>query len=52
MIITGQALIEAMKAPYSDKIMQIAEFCEAVICCRVSPKQKADVVMLVRRTVA
>jgi phospholipid-transporting ATPase len=30
--------------------MEIGEQCEAVMCCRVSPKQKSEVVALVRRT--
>lgn len=38
-----------MKDTYSYKVMQIAEKCEAVVACRVSPKQKAEIVQLVRR---
>lgn len=30
------------------KIMEICEQCSAVIACRVSPKQKQEVVSLVR----
>lgn len=33
------------------KLMEIASFCEAVLCCRVSPKQKQEVVSLVRQQV-
>lgn len=28
--------------------LQVAQYCSAVVCCRVSPKQKADVVGLVK----
>jgi len=29
--------------------IKIAKSCEAVICCRVSPSQKADVVRLIKQ---
>ncbi|KDO21063.1 hypothetical protein SPRG_13856 [Saprolegnia parasitica CBS 223.65] len=32
--------------------LEIAQCCKAVICCRVSPKQKAEVVALVKKNVA
>ncbi len=50
LIVSGDALIEAMKEPLSAELMKIADLCEAVICCRVAPKQKAEVVTLVRKT--
>lgn len=31
--------------------MELASYCEAVLCCRVSPKQKQEVVSLVRQQV-
>ena len=31
--------------------MELASICEAVLCCRVSPKQKQEVVTLVREQV-
>lgn len=31
--------------------MEVLEKCEAVVCCRVSPKQKQEVVGLVRKEV-
>jgi magnesium-transporting ATPase (P-type) len=31
--------------------MELASKCEAVLCCRVSPKQKQEVVSLVREQV-
>lgn len=51
LIVSGDALIEAMKEPLSTQLMEIADVCEAVICCRVAPKQKAEVVSLVRKSV-
>ena len=32
-----------------DKLMKIGERCEAVLGCRVSPKQKAAIVKMVRK---
>jgi len=40
-----------MKEPLSVQMMNIANICDAVLCCRVAPKQKAEVVQLVRKTV-
>ena len=34
---------------YRINFLKIAKSCEGVICCRVSPSQKADVVRLVKR---
>eukprot|EP00828_Plagiopyla_frontata_P008112 TRINITY_DN13977_c0_g1_i1.p1 TRINITY_DN13977_c0_g1~~TRINITY_DN13977_c0_g1_i1.p1 ORF type:complete len:259 (+),score=36.82 TRINITY_DN13977_c0_g1_i1:65-841(+) len=48
LIITGDALIQAMKPKFSSEIMQIADQCQVVIACRVSPKQKQEIVTLVR----
>jgi len=39
-----------MKEPLSVQMMNIANICDAVLCCRVAPKQKAEVVQLVRKT--
>jgi len=50
LIVSGDALIQAMKEPLSTQMMEIANVCDAVICCRVAPKQKAEVVQLVRKT--
>lgn len=33
---------------YKKNFIKIAKSCEAVICCRVSPRQKADVVRLIK----
>lgn len=51
LIISGDALIHAIKEPISKEVLKVAHVCEAVLCCRVSPKQKSEVVTLVRREV-
>jgi len=33
---------------YKKNFLKISRSCEAVICCRVSPSQKADVVRLIK----
>ena len=33
---------------YRQNFIRISKTCEAVICCRVSPKQKADVVRMIK----
>lgn len=33
---------------YRRNFIRISKTCEAVICCRVSPKQKADVVRMIK----
>ena len=37
-----------MDINYKKNFLKIAKSCEAVICCRVSPSQKADVVRLIK----
>lgn len=49
LIVSGDALIHALKPDISSKLMELASVCEAVLCCRVSPKQKQEVVTLVRQ---
>lgn len=51
LIVTGNALIMCSKKPYSDKLMALAEKCSSVLACRVSPKQKQEIVSLVREAV-
>ncbi|KRW99063.1 P-type ATPase, cytoplasmic domain N [Pseudocohnilembus persalinus] len=51
LLITGDALIQIMEPSNEimlDQIMKIAHKCKAVMCCRVSPKQKQEVVTMVR----
>eukprot|EP00698_Gefionella_okellyi_P023878 TRINITY_DN827_c0_g1_i1.p1 TRINITY_DN827_c0_g1~~TRINITY_DN827_c0_g1_i1.p1 ORF type:complete len:1107 (-),score=195.10 TRINITY_DN827_c0_g1_i1:3170-6490(-) len=49
LIIDGEMLGEALKHE-KVRILQITEQCRSVLCCRVSPKQKAMVVDLVKNT--
>eukprot|EP00668_Euglena_longa_P002162 GGOE01002504.1.p1 GENE.GGOE01002504.1~~GGOE01002504.1.p1 ORF type:complete len:1264 (-),score=465.29 GGOE01002504.1:496-4287(-) len=55
LVIDGIALQKAIEEELQVGMDQLGEFlqvatnCQAVVCCRVSPKQKADVVHLVRK---
>ena len=40
-----------MHKDLSGELIKVCDLCESVICCRVSPKQKQEVVSLVRREV-
>jgi phospholipid-transporting ATPase len=46
-IIDGRTLIHALDPLLRLEFLSLARMCRAVICCRVTPKQKADVVTLV-----
>lgn len=50
-VISGDALIHALKDENSDILMEIASKCLSVLCCRVSPKQKQEIVSMVRSKV-
>jgi len=52
LIITGQVLQYALKSECRDFFLDLALVCKAVICCRVSPLQKSQVVNLVKQNVA
>jgi phospholipid-transporting ATPase len=48
-VVSGDSLITIMKDDkMSTKLNDIAQQCEAVLCCRVSPKMKQQIVRLVR----
>lgn len=49
LIVSGDALIHALKPAIASTLMELASQCDAVLCCRVSPKQKQEVVSLVRK---
>jgi hypothetical protein len=41
LIVSGEALIYGMNSKeLSKKLMELADLMNAVLCCRVSPKQK------------
>jgi phospholipid-translocating P-type ATPase (flippase) len=49
MIIDGQKLLMVFDNPgLRQAFLQLGKLCRVVICCRVSPKQKAEVVSLVK----
>lgn len=49
-IISGDALIHISEDPeLQQSLAALALSCEAVLCCRVSPKQKADIVKMVKK---
>ena len=48
-VIDGPTLVYAMKDEFtSTTFFQIGLFASSVVCCRVSPKQKADIVNMIR----
>lgn len=50
-VIDGSALTFALSDEVKMDFLRLAQRCEGVICCRVSPKQKALVVRLVKENV-
>uniref|UniRef100_A0A914E2E4 Phospholipid-transporting ATPase n=2 Tax=Acrobeloides nanus TaxID=290746 RepID=A0A914E2E4_9BILA len=49
LVINGDSLAHALKPAYEKMFLEIGCQCSAVICCRVTPLQKAQVVALVKR---
>jgi magnesium-transporting ATPase (P-type) len=47
LLITGQALVFALSDNLKMKFLELGTMCKAVVCCRVTPLQKAQVVELV-----
>lgn len=50
-VIDGETLIAALEPDTRGLFLELCQGCKAVICCRVSPLQKAEVVRLVRENV-
>lgn len=48
LVISGDALLRASRPKLAPVLVKLADLCKAVLCCRVSPQQKADVVKLIR----
>ncbi|XP_037626909.1 phospholipid-transporting ATPase IC isoform X1 [Sebastes umbrosus] len=49
-VLTGPELAEFDQRPeWGTTFMSLAEQCQSVLCCRVTPGQKADIVTLVRK---
>jgi phospholipid-transporting ATPase len=49
LIIDGKSLTYALEKDISKTFLELAVLCKAVVCCRVSPLQKALVVKLVKK---
>lgn len=50
LVVEGQTLTIILDDPFLKKqFLKLACKCKSVICCRVSPSQKADIVLLVKR---
>lgn len=50
-VIDGETLTHALSASSRKDFLELCQSCKAVICCRVTPLQKAEVVRLVRENV-
>ncbi|KAL2632432.1 hypothetical protein R1flu_017118 [Riccia fluitans] len=48
LIIDGKSLIHALEDGLKERLLHLATNCASVICCRVSPKQKAMITRLVK----
>uniref|UniRef100_A0A914MJU1 P-type ATPase C-terminal domain-containing protein n=1 Tax=Meloidogyne incognita TaxID=6306 RepID=A0A914MJU1_MELIC len=51
LVINGESLVHALKTQHEKIFLEIARNCTSVICCRVTPLQKAKVVELVKRNI-
>lgn len=49
LVIDGTTLKYALEPKTKDMVLELGMRCVSVLCCRVSPKQKAQVVMLVKK---
>nr|XP_043639863.1 probable phospholipid-transporting ATPase 4 [Erigeron canadensis] len=49
LVVDGKALEIALRNDMKDRFLQLAVNCASVICCRVSPKQKALITRLVKK---
>jgi magnesium-transporting ATPase (P-type) len=49
MILSGSSLVEIEKTEaLKNKFLTLMDLCDVVVACRVSPKQKADLVRIVK----
>lgn len=49
-VVNGHSLVHCLAVDMEQKFLEIASQCKAVICCRVTPLQKALVVALMKRS--
>lgn len=50
LVVTGAALVHALTPELEEMFVELSLKCKSVICCRVTPLQKARVVELVKRS--
>lgn len=50
LVIDGETLAYVFEMSFAERFRKIAERCEAVLCCRMSPSQKAEVSWFIHRT--
>ncbi|XP_073676362.1 phospholipid-transporting ATPase VB [Garra rufa] len=49
LVIDGPTLSMAMSDDLVDQFVELCKYCRAVLCCRVTPLQKSDVVKIIRQ---
>ncbi|EFJ44459.1 hypothetical protein VOLCADRAFT_95397 [Volvox carteri f. nagariensis] len=49
LVVEGGALARLLTPAYEGRLLDLFTTCKSVVCCRVTPKQKAEVVKLVQR---
>lgn len=49
-VVNGHSLVHCLSVELEQKFLEVATHCKAVICCRVTPLQKALVVALMKRS--
>ncbi|KAL2093381.1 hypothetical protein ACEWY4_010693 [Coilia grayii] len=49
LVINGHSLAQALEVDLEQVLLEVACLCKTVVCCRVTPLQKAQVVELVKR---
>ena len=48
LILSGNAVAHLIEGPLVDKFVELTKKCSSIICCRVSPLQKAEIVSIMR----
>ncbi|KAJ3123369.1 hypothetical protein HK100_011630 [Physocladia obscura] len=49
LVIDGDSLSHVFSGKFEQKLVDVGVFCHSVICCRVSPLQKSQVVLMVKK---
>ncbi len=50
MIVDGMTLAYLFKSSLTNDLVNVATKCEAVLCCRMSPSQKANIVKMIKHS--